>query len=181
MLRGKQRISIRTTTLMHQGAIVATLTGTAHGDAANDLMAFYQDKAKELVAAGQHFMAAIALAFALETAVLTYLLVEFGEENGGELKIPSDVNFSDLIAAANEIDVLGAPINVPSHVDGDNENEQPKFVAKDVVDKVRRFRNQIHPARMLKEQFDPRAFGPDQWKEISDMYESVLHSLLYHL
>jgi hypothetical protein len=40
------------------------------------------------------------LAFAVETAVLTYLLVEFREENGGELKIPDSVNMWELIAAA---------------------------------------------------------------------------------
>lgn len=72
------------------------LTGTQHGDAANSLLAFYRDKARELEAAGQYFMAAIALAFGIETAILTYLLVEFGEENGGELQIPDDVNFFDL-------------------------------------------------------------------------------------
>src|SRR5271169_4255812 len=82
------------------------LTGTRHGDAANELMSFYQDKVHELEQSGQYFMAAIALAFALETAVLTYLLVEFGEENGGELEIPDSVNMSELIEAANEIDVL---------------------------------------------------------------------------
>ena len=60
-------------------------------------------------------MAAIALAFAVETAVLTYLLVEFGEENGGELKIPDSVNMAELIEAANEIDVLSAPIDGHSH------------------------------------------------------------------
>jgi hypothetical protein len=63
-------------------------------------MAFYQDKANELGESGQYFMAAIALGLALETAVLTYLLVEFGEENGGELEIPDSVNMSELIAAA---------------------------------------------------------------------------------
>jgi len=62
------------------------LTGIQHGDAANALFAFYQDKAQELEEAGQHFMAAVALAFAVETAILTYLLVEFGEENRGELQ-----------------------------------------------------------------------------------------------
>jgi hypothetical protein len=42
-------------------------------------------------------MAAIALAFAVETAVLTYLLVEFGEDNGGELKISTSVGLYDLV------------------------------------------------------------------------------------
>ena len=64
------------------------LTGTKHGDGANELFGFYTEKSRELEKSGQYFMSAIALAFAVETAVLAYLLVEFGEENGGELEIP---------------------------------------------------------------------------------------------
>lgn len=157
------------------------LTGTLHGDAANELLAFYQDKALELEKAGQYFMAAIALALALETAVLTYLLVEFGEENGGELKIPDSVNMSELIEAANEIDVLSAPIDGPSHVRGDDDQTLPKHVAKEVVDRIRKFRNLIHPARALRESFDPRSFNVEQLAELKEMYESVLHSLLHYI
>lgn len=157
------------------------LTGSRHGDAANALLAFYGDKVRELEDSGQYFMAAVALGLALETAVLTYLLVEFGEDNGGELEIPDSVNMSDLIEAANEIDVLNAPINVPSHVGGDEDEAPPKHVAKDVVDKVRRFRNLIHPARALKESYDPHTFTHEQLKEFKEMYESVIHSLLYYL
>lgn len=126
-------------------------------------------------------MAAIALALALETAILAYLLVEFGEENGGELKIPANVNMSELIEAADEIDVLNAPINIPSHVGGDDNTVPPKHVAKDVVDKIRRFRNLIHPARALRESFDPHMFTLEQLQEFKGMYESVLHSLLYYI
>ena len=157
------------------------LTGTRHGDAANELLVFYQDKVYELEEAGQYFMAAVALGLALETAVLTYLLVEFGEENGGELEIPDSVNMSQLIEAANEIDVLNAPINIPSHIGGDEDSEPPKYVAKEVADKIRRFRNLIHPARALKESFDPRTFTRGQLQEFKDMYESVLHSLMYYI
>jgi len=157
------------------------LTGTRHGDAANELLAFYGDKACELEQSGQYFMAAIALALALETAVLTYLLVEFGEENGGELEIPDSVNMSELIAAANEIDVLNAPINVPSHVGNDENEAPPKHVAKDVIDKIRLFRNLIHPARALKESYDPGTFTLEQLKEFKEIYESVTHSLLYYI
>jgi hypothetical protein len=109
---------------------MAKLTGTHHGDAANELLVFYQNKAHELERCGQYFVAAIALAFALETAVLTYLLVEFGEDNGGELKIPASVNMSELIEAANEIDVLNAPINIPSLIGADDDHTPPKHVAK---------------------------------------------------
>jgi hypothetical protein len=127
-------------------------------------------------------MAAIALAFALETAVLAYLLVEFGEEDGsGELQIPDTVNFSELIKAANQIEVLNAPINIPSHLGGDEDSTPPKHIAKDVVDRIRRFRNFIHPARALSESFDPRTFTSEQFNELKDIYESVLHSLLYYI
>jgi hypothetical protein len=155
------------------------LTGTKHGDAANDLFAFYQDQALKLEESGYYYMAAIALAFALETAVLTYLLVEFGEDNGDELQIPHSVNFSELIEAANEFDVLSAPIDIPSHVADDG--RMPKHVAKAVIDQVRTFRNLIHPARALKESYDPRGFTVEQLGELKEKYESVLHSLLYFL
>jgi len=144
-------------------------------------MAFYQEQVDYLEESGHYFMAAIALAFALETAVLTYLLVEFGEENGGELKIPDSVNMSELIAAANEIDVLNAPINIPSHVGGDENEEPPKHVAKDVVDKIRQFRNLIHPARALSESYNPRKFTVEQLQEFKEMYSSVMQSLLYYI
>jgi hypothetical protein len=155
------------------------LTGTRYGDAANALFTFYADKAHELEEADQHFMAAIALSFALETGILTYLLVEFGEENGGELEIPDNVNMANLIEACNEIDVLSAPIDIPSHVPQDN--KPPKYVAKDVVDKIRKFRNLIHPAAALREGYDPNTFTKEQLAELKDMYESVTHSLLYNL
>ncbi|HUN61901.1 MAG TPA: hypothetical protein VMU53_07920 [Candidatus Sulfotelmatobacter sp.] len=155
------------------------LTGTKHGDAANELLGFYGKKSEELEEAGQYFMAAVALAFAVETAVLAYLLVEFGEDNGGELKIPDSVNFSELIDAANEIDVLSAPITGPSHVRDDD--RPPRHVAKDVIDKIRKFRNLIHPARALKESFDPQTFTRQQLKDFQEMYDSVVHSLLYYL
>lgn len=157
------------------------LTGTRHGDAANDLFLFYKGKARELEESGQYFMAAVALGLALETAVLSYLLVEFDEDNGGELQIPDSVNMSELIEAANEIDVLTAPIDIPSHVGGDENSEPPKYVAKEVVDKIRRFRNLIHPARALKESFDPRTFTREQLEELKEMYESVLHSLVHYI
>jgi len=126
-------------------------------------------------------MAAVALGLALETAILTYLLVEFAEDNGGELEIPDSVNMSELIEAANEIDVLNAPINIPSHLNDEDDNTPPKHVARDVVDKIRKFRNLIHPARSLKQNFDPRTFTREQFEEFSGMYDSIMHSLLYYL
>jgi len=161
---------------------MAKLTGTQHGDAANELLGFYHDKANELEEVGQYFMAAIALAFAVETAVLAYLLVEFGEDNGGELEIPTSVNMGELIEAADEIDVLDAPINIPSLAGGDDaDNPPPKHVAKDVIDKIRRFRNLIHPARALKDGYDPRSFTCTDLQEFRDMQESIVHSLLYYI
>ncbi|WP_213772879.1 hypothetical protein [Bradyrhizobium sp. dw_78] len=155
------------------------LTGTHHGDAATKLLGFYQDRAHELEQAGQYFMAAIALSFALETAVLAYLLVEFGEENGGELEIPDRVNMAELLEACNEIDVLSAPINEPSHAREDD--QRPKHIARDLVDKIRRFRNLIHPAVALRQNYDPSAFDREELAEFRTMYESVIHSLLFYI
>jgi hypothetical protein len=155
------------------------LTGTKHGNAANALLAFYAEKATELEDAEQYFMAAIALALGIETAILAYLLVEFGEDNGGELEVPDDVDFGRLIEAANEIDVLSAPIDTPSHVRDDG--QEPKHVAKDVADRIRRFRNLIHPAAALRRRYDPRTFTKKDFEEFKDMSESVMHSLLYYI
>jgi hypothetical protein len=76
------------------------LTGTQHGDAVAPLLGYYQDEVKKLEAAKAYFMAAVALGAALEAALLGYMLVEWGDTNGGELKIPSDVSLDDLIQAA---------------------------------------------------------------------------------
>lgn len=161
------------------GGTMQALTGTQHGDAANNLLAFYVDRVNELEQSGQYFMAAIALAFALETSILTFLLVEFGDDNGGELEVPSSVGMSDLIEAANCFDVLNAPIDVPSHSSEDDAH--PKHVAKDAADKIRRFRKLIHPARALMESYDPRTFTLKDLEEYKEMYNSVTHSLLYFL
>jgi hypothetical protein len=158
---------------------MAQLTGTQHGDAANALLSFYCEQAKSLEASGHYFMAAIALAFAVETAVLTYLLVEFGEDNGGELKISTSVGLYDLVEATDEIDVLRAPIDIPSHVREDG--ERPKHIAKEAADKIRIFRNLIHPARAIKDGYDPKTFTQDQLAELWEMSESIMHSLMYYL
>jgi hypothetical protein len=49
-------------------------------------------------------MAAVALALALESAVLTYLVVEFGED---KLRIPDSVNMSSSAPAGDGM-VIGA-------------------------------------------------------------------------
>jgi integrase len=54
-------------------------------------------------------------------------------------------------------------------------------VAKDVIDKIRTFRNMIHPARALKKSFNPRAFTKEHFQELTEIYDSVMHSLLYYL
>lgn len=105
--------------------------------------------------------------------------MEFGDDNGGEFKIPSTVGFYDLVDAAQDIDVLGAPINVSSHVRDDG--DQPKYIAKEAADKIRVFRNLIHPARALKEGYDPRTFTHEKLNELWEMSESIMHSLMYHL
>jgi hypothetical protein len=135
---------------------VGKLTGTHHSGAANALFAFYGDKAQELEEAGQCFMTAIALAFAIETAILAYLLVEIGEENGGELKILDDIGFFDIVDAANGIGDLSEPTDTPLRCW--NDNQKLGCVAGDAVDGIRKFRNLIHPAAALRRGNDPRLY-----------------------
>lgn len=156
---------------------MAKLTGTKHGDAANDLLDFYQGKAKELEEAGQFFMAAVALGLALECAILAYLLVEFDEDNGGELEIPHSIGLAELIGAANSIEVLDAPARGPTAAPRGRGSRTPTRAAES----LRRARNMIHPARALREGFDPRKFTRRQLREHKAMYKFVIDSLLRNL
>lgn len=163
------------------GNMHMTLTGARHGDASTTLLRFYQDKADDLAESGQYYMAAVALSLALEASILSYLLVEFDDDNGGELEIPASIGMFDLIEAANKIDVLNAPIGGGSHEFGDPDTAPPKHIAKDVVHQIREFRNLIHPARAIREGFDPRTFGRPEFDDLREMYASVTHGLLYFL
>lgn len=161
---------------------MAKLTGIKHADAAQRLLDFYVDKSFELEKSRQYFMAAIALAFALETAILTYFLVElYDEKEDDDIKIPDSVGMADLVQLAEDLDVLNAPINIPLHTRGDRGRRRPRHIAREAVRNINRFRRLIHPAHSLKRSYDPRTFRKAHLKEFRDMYESVIHSLLYHL
>jgi hypothetical protein len=41
--------------------------------------------------------------------------------------------------------------------------------------------NLIHPARALREGYNPRTFTQEQLEELKEMYRSITHSLLYYL
>jgi hypothetical protein len=55
--------------------IMAKLTGLGTVMPPTNFGGFARDEVRELEESGQYFMAAVALALALETAVLTYLVV----------------------------------------------------------------------------------------------------------
>lgn len=160
------------------GGILGKLTFDNHADSANELMSFYIVTAKKLRRSKQWFMAAVSLAFAVEASVLAYLLVEFGEENGG-LEMPDDYGFLNLTNMAKDFGVLNAPIDIPSQIRDDG--LMPHHIAKDVIDDIRLFRNLIHPAKSLKQGFDPSTFSRKDLKKYEDIFESILHSLMYHL
>jgi hypothetical protein len=153
---------------------MAVLTGTKHGDAANELMVFYQEEAKKLAGSGSYFMAAVALGAALETALLTFMLVEWGEENGGELKIPATVSLDDLIDAASEgnFDLLNAvKFKGP---EGD-------CSVQSVVRKIQTTRNNLHAGRCLRKRFNPASFDVAEYEKMKAIYGAVTDNLLYHI
>jgi hypothetical protein len=153
---------------------MGTLTGTNHGDAANRLMAFYQQQADKLEAAGSYFMAALALGAALETALLAYMLVEWGEDNGGELEIPDDFALDDLIRAAKKFDLLNA-------VKFQEAEAVPTRSVEEVIQEIQWMRNNVHPAKALRKSFDPATFDAGQYRKLRGIYIAVTDNLLHYL
>ena len=150
------------------------LTGTKHGDEANRLMRFYQEQASKLEAAGSYFMAAVALGAALETALLAYMLVEWGEDNGGELEIPDRVALDELVKAAKKFDLLSA-------IEYQEAGKIVPCSVEDVIQEIQRMRNNIHPANALRKSFDPSSFGADEYRRLGAIYDMVLDNLLHWL
>lgn len=145
---------------------MALLTGTKHGDAANELMVFYQEEAKKLASSGSYFMVGVALGAALETALLTFILVEWGEDNGGELEIPADVTLDNLIDAASDgnFDLFNAAkFKGP---DGD-------CSVQTVVREIQVTRNNLHAGRCLRKQFNPASFGVAEYERLKAIYGAV--------
>ncbi len=150
------------------------LTGSKHGDQANSLLAFYQDQANKLEDAGLYFMAAIALGAALETALLTYMLVEWGEDNGGELKIPGDVSLNALIDAAHKFELLTAIKFKESELSVSHPVET-------VIREIQSMRNNLHPARVLRNSFDPASFDNARYQRLKNIYLTIIDNLLHNL
>lgn len=150
------------------------LTGMKHGDAVSGLLAFYQAEADKLEALGSYFMAAVALGAALETALLGYMLVEWAEDNGGELQIPDDVRLADLIEAAKSFELLDA-------VKFQEVTGTPDRSVDDVIHQIQNMRNNLHPARALRKSFDPASFDANQYRKLRGIYGAVLDNLLHYL
>jgi len=150
------------------------LTRTKHGDEANRLMDFYQEQANKLEEAGSYFMAAVALGAALETALLTYMLVEWGEENSGELEIPDRVALDELVRAAKEFDLLNA-------IKYQEAGKTVPCSVEDVIQEIQQMRNNIHPANALRKSFDPSSFGKEHYRRLHGIYGAVLDNLLHYL
>ncbi len=150
------------------------LTGTSHGDAVNALLTFFQNEANKLEASGSYFMAAVALGAALESALLGYMLVEWGEDNGEEFLIPDGVSLDDLILAAKKFDLLNA-------IKFQEAGTVPARSVQDVVQEIQWMRNNVHPAKALKKSFDPATFDAGQYRKLRGIYGTVLDNLLHYL
>jgi hypothetical protein len=153
---------------------VGHLTGTKHGDAVNALLTFYQAEADKLEASGSYFMAAVALGAALESALLGYMLVEWAEDNGGELQIPDDVRLADLIEAAKSFELLDA-------VKFQEVTGTPDRSVDDAIHQIQHMRNNLHPANALRKSFDPASFDSNQYRKLRGIYSAVLDNLLHYL
>ena len=154
---------------------MSKLTGTKHGDAANELLTFYQSEADRLETSGSYFMAAVALGAALETALLTFMLVESDEENGAApAGIPANLLLDDLIDAAKQLDILGS-------VKFQGVGEEGPRSVEDVVREIQGMRNNLHPGKALRTHFDPAAFDAVRYQRLRAIYMAVMDNLLYHI
>ena len=150
------------------------LTGTQHGDAVSALLKFYQDEAKKLESSGSYFMAAVALGAALETALLGYMLVEWAEDNGGEVQIPDNIGLDDLIKAAKDIELFNA-------VQFQEATGTPTLSVEDVIQEIQWMRNNLHPGKALRKSFDPTSIDAGQYRKLQGIYSSVLDNLLHYI
>lgn len=124
------------------------LTGTKHADDATALVVFYRNQARRLQKSKSYFMAAVALGAALEAALLAVMLVEWDEDNGGELEIPDDVRLHDLIEAAKQFDLLSA-------AEFKETKKKPPCSVETVIHEIQATRNNLHAARALRKSFNP--------------------------
>ena len=147
------------------------LTETKHLDAANALLVFYKEQAKKLEAAGSHFMAAVALGAALETALLIFLMIEW-DDTEGEAAIPDDLSLEDLVQAMQQIDVL----NSAKFKDGAGDQS-----VEAVIREIQWMRNNLHPAKALRKSFDPSSFDEAQYLRLRDIYDAVMDNLLRNI
>lgn len=111
---------------------------------------------------------------ALETALLTYMLVEWGEDNGGELEIPDEVSLDDLIKAANQFELLNAVRFKEPDLSGDHPVEK-------VIREIQWMRNNLHPAKALRKSFDPASFEKAQYQRLREIFIAVTENLLHYL
>jgi hypothetical protein len=147
------------------------LTESKHWETAHALLIFHQEQAKKLEAAGFYFMASVALGAALETALLEFCLVEWDEAHG-ETEIPDDVKLNDLIWVAEKFDLLDA---VKFH-DGTNTHS-----VEMVIREIQSTRNNLHPAKALRQSFDPSSFDAAQYGRLSNIYGAVMANLLHNI
>jgi len=147
------------------------LTESKHWEAANTLLMFHQEQAKKLEAGGFYFMAAVALGAALETALLSFFLIEWDEAHG-EAEIPDKVTLDDLILAAKQLDLL----NAVKFQEASNTHS-----VETVIREIQWMRNNLHPAKALRQSFDPSSFDAAQYGRLRDIYGAVMDNLLHHI
>jgi hypothetical protein len=100
------------------------------------------------------------------------MLVEWGEENGGELEVPHKVAMDELIDAAKQFDLLNA-------VKFQESGHSVPCSVEHVIREIQEMRNNIHPAKALRKSFDPSSFDADNYRRLYLIYRTVLDNLLH--
>jgi len=93
------------------------------------------------------------------------LLVEWDEDNRGELPIPDDFGLDDLIRVAKRFELLNA-------IKFQDSTGTPACSAVNVIREIQWMRNNLHPAKALRKSFDSATFDAAQYRK-----DNFLHYL----
>jgi hypothetical protein len=144
-------------------------TCTNHGEQANRLVAYWRDQNKREIEAGSWFMSALTLGSGLEALLYAYIIVWSGDDDRTQdAEIPSDLDLGKLIEAAKHFDLLSS---------AQFKDELGDHAIENVIDEIRKTRNNLHPGVALRRDFNPAQYTKEQYSRLHKIFDSVLDSI----
>jgi hypothetical protein len=155
--------------MLRSGEEAMKFTCTNHGDRVNSLVAYWRDQNKREIEAGSWFMSALTLGSGLEALLYAYIIVWSGDDDPvKDAEIASDLDLGKLIEAAKHFDLLSS---------AQFKDEFGCHTIEDVIDEIRKTRNNLHPGVALRNNFNPAQYTKEQYTRLAKIFDSVLDSI----